>query len=111
VLTVLQKAAILAKAGIPVPAFPVRHATDGQQQQQSLDDQAPMPEDEGESDAEHARAVAHWNHATNLLHTTYAMGRADRSLREADREPRMGGSNRDPTRPSMGSSGGQQGRR
>jgi hypothetical protein len=76
-LTVLQKATILAKAGVVVPDFPRRSDRD----QDHLH--------ERDADAEYAKAVIRWNHAVAVLHTNYAMARAVRSLKEAEPGPKM----------------------
>lgn len=76
-LTALQKATILSKAGIAVPDFPRR--SDGDQDHV----------EERDADAEHAKAVMRWNHAVAVLHTNYAMVRAVRSLNEAKPGPKM----------------------
>jgi len=69
-LTIDQKAAILRKAGITVPAFPDRSP----RSQGSADD----------AEAALAAAVHRWSEAIDVLYVQYAAARAARSLRDAE---------------------------
>jgi len=79
-LTIDQKANILAKAGIAVPAFPSRRLPI---QERHLLMGARKPKEERDADAEQAAAVVGWNQAVENLYVTHVAARAARSLREA----------------------------
>ena len=79
-LTTGQKATILAKAGIAVPAFPARRLP---VQERHLLMGARKPKEELDADAEQAAAVLQWNHAIETLYVAHVAARAARSLRQA----------------------------
>ena len=79
-LTTGQKANILAKAGVAVPAFPARRLP---VQERHLLMGARKPKEERDADAEQDAAVLRWNQAVENLYVAYVAARAARSLREA----------------------------
>ena len=79
-LTPGQKANILAKAGIAVPAFPARRLP---VQERHLLMGARKPKEEQQADAEQAAAVLGWNQAVENLYVAHVAARAARSLRQA----------------------------
>lgn len=82
-----QKAHILMKAGIAVPAFPAwrlpvqeRHLYKGNR----------APQQELDAGAEQAEAVAQWERQIDNLFVTYAAARAAKSLRESEEAQQLG---------------------
>jgi hypothetical protein len=79
-LTTRQKAAILAKAGLPVPAFPAcglptseRHRCRGVEALQ----------EELDAETQQATAVMQWGQQIEDMYVVHVAARAARSLREA----------------------------
>ena len=76
-----QKAKILAKAGVAIPAFPARRLPI--QERHLLRGEFAPPE-ELEADAEQAAAVDHWTRYVGDLYAVHMAARAARSLRESE---------------------------
>ncbi|MDM0058936.1 hypothetical protein [Variovorax fucosicus] len=80
-LTTSQKANILAKTGVEVPAFPARRLP---VQERHLIKGGRAPRDELDADAEQERAVEKWSQHIETLYVAHTAARAARSLREAE---------------------------
>ena len=80
-LTTSQKALILAKAGIEVPAFPARRLP---VQERHLLKGHRAPREELDADAEQERAVEKWSQHIETLYVAHTAARAAKSLREAE---------------------------
>ena len=81
-LTTLQKARILAKAGVEVPAFPGSHsAIDGFSRSKA---QLGSPLSETPPDTPPTRELEAWTQAVEALHVKFVLARAARSLRQAN---------------------------
>jgi len=81
-----QKATILAKAGIPVPAFPERALP---VEERYLMPGARVPQAQIDADIAQSVAVERWNREVNNLFAGYVAARAARSLREAEDADRL----------------------
>jgi len=80
-LAAAQKAAILRRSGIAVPAAPVEAvALDGAEAQA----QAAGRADEGAQEAARESALGEWTAKINALFVAYVAARAAKSLREAE---------------------------
>ncbi|RZA30542.1 MAG: hypothetical protein EOP02_01160 [Proteobacteria bacterium] len=80
-LTTLQKARILARAGIRIPAFPGSHdAVDGLRESQQ---RSRLPVHEPPPDAPPTPELAAWTGAVEALHVEFVAARAARSLRQS----------------------------
>jgi hypothetical protein len=80
-LTTLQKAEILAKAGVEVPVFPRSHPMiDGFSESTK---QLGFPLSETPSDTPPTREMEAWTRAVEALHVEFVVARAARSLRQA----------------------------
>jgi hypothetical protein len=84
-LTTDQKATILRRAGVTVPAFPFRSG--GDQQQQA--DARPIVKQEQQADARHD-PHAQWARTIDALFAAYSTARAAQSLYEAEQSRRDG---------------------
>lgn len=80
-LSVSQKANILAKVGIEVPSFPVRRLPI---QERFLCKGAHAPKEELEADLEQRVAAKEWEIAVENLFASYTAARAAKSLRNAE---------------------------
>ena len=85
-ITTSQKATILAKAGIAVPAFPARRLPI---QDRFLEAGARIPQEQIDADIAQRVAVEHWNREISNLFAGYVAARAARSLREAEDADRL----------------------
>jgi hypothetical protein len=92
-LTTLQKATILRKAGVEIPASPIRRPMAHDRHGSGSADAAsgghlPLTEamQPGDGTFEHATPLAlhRWAHEIDILFATYSAARAARSLREAE---------------------------
>lgn len=81
-LTTDQKEVILRRAGVAIPAFPVRNLPSQPQQQQG--DPSPLGRMRLQAGAEPRTAVDQWSRTIDALFAEYSADRAARSLREAD---------------------------
>ena len=80
-LTTLQKARILVRAGIRIPAFPGLHdAVDGPQGSQG---RSRLPMHEPLPDAPPMPELAAWTRAVEALHVEFVAARAAQSLRQS----------------------------
>lgn len=80
-LTTLQKARILARAGIQIPAFPGSHdAVDGLHGPQG---QSRLPVHEPLPDAPPMHELASWTRAVEALDVEFVAARTARSLRQS----------------------------
>ena len=84
-LAAAQKAAILRRSGIAVPAAPVEAvALDGAEAQTQPQAQAAGRADEGAQEAARESALGEWTAKINALFVAYVAARAAKSLREAE---------------------------
>ena len=80
-LTTLQKARILVRAGIRIPAFPGSHpAVDGPQGSQG---RSRLPVHEPPPDAPPTPELDAWTRAVEALHVEFVAAQAARSLRQS----------------------------
>jgi hypothetical protein len=80
-LTTSQKAHILARAGVAVPAFPARRLP---VQERYLREGARVPQEELDADAEQRAAAERWNREIETLYVAHAAARAAKSLRDSE---------------------------
>jgi hypothetical protein len=80
-LTTSQKAHILAKAGVAVPAFPARRLP---VQERYLREGARVPREERDADAEQQAAARRWVEEIETRYVAHAAARAAESLRDAE---------------------------
>jgi len=85
-ITTSQKATILAKAGVAVPAFPARRLPI---EERFLQPGARVPQEQIDADIAQCVAVERWNREINNLFAEYVAARAARSLREAEEADRL----------------------
>jgi len=86
-LTTGQKANLLAKSGVAVPAFPARCLPI---QERHLRKGARVPKEELDADAQQAEAVTRWNLQIEDMYVVCGASRAARNLVQVDGAPAGG---------------------